>query len=247
MSVVKVEFKRPAKWKYIEPIVPAIHGLPKWYKDKNRDLPNARPYEIGYTGTFKACPAIFDSMTQGYILPLWTDIYVEPAGELLNGTPVPQFYWREGVSSGEGLTLMKAFDLEAIEGMPGADKTKLTAWKIDSPWLLNTPKGYSTLFVAPLNNKDAMFEAISGVIHTDVFSTFINISFIWTGPPDFKGVLKKGTPMVQMIPFKREEFEYELGFVSPEDEEERLACKKATGEVFAGGYRQIFGQKNKFE
>jgi len=34
MTTIKMDFKCVAKWKYADPIVPAIHGLPQWYKDK---------------------------------------------------------------------------------------------------------------------------------------------------------------------------------------------------------------------
>jgi hypothetical protein len=171
---------------------------------------------------------------------LWTDLYVEP---LKADMPIPQFYWGEQITGGNGSKLMTQFQVEKTEGMPNADKTKLPSFKIDSPWIVKTPKGYSTLCIAPLNNRDIMFEAVSGVIHTDVFTTYMNIPFIWTGPPDFTGVIKKGTPLVQMIPFKRDSFEHELGFISSEEEQERIACEHATRESFGGLYRQLFSPK----
>jgi hypothetical protein len=236
MDTIKIEFKRPAIWKYIEPIVPAIQALPQWYRDKPRAASNTMPYEQGH-GTIKACPAMFDSMTQGYILPLWTDLYVQPTDD-----GEPSFYWGKGIEGNNGHELMNSFKIEMTEGMPNADKTNLPAFKIDSPWILTTPKGYSTLFMAPLNNRDIMFEAISGIIHTDVFTTYINIPFIWTGPPDFKGVIKRGIPLVQMIPFKRDTFEHEIGFMSPEDNDEQEACLQASHTAFGGGYRTRFAK-----
>ena len=240
INTIKIEFNRPSEWKYIEPIVPALRALPQWYKDKNREMPNSLPYESGQR-TIKACPAIFDSMVQGYILPLWTDLYVKPTQNPENGAIMPDFFWGEEVNGPSSSPLMTLFSSEATKGMPNADN--LHSFKLHSPWILKTPKGYSTLFVAPFNNRDIMFEAISGVIHTDLFTTYINVPFIWTGPPDFTGVIKKGTPLVQMIPFKRDSFEHELGFISSEEEQERIACEHSTGEGFGGLYRQLFSPK----
>jgi len=236
MGVVKVEFKRPAKWKYIEPIVPALTALPQWYKDKKAHMVGYPPFQQHASGTFKACPVIFDSMTQGYILPLWADLYVEPTQNPENGEIMPSFFWGKGIEDGP---LMTMFNVEMTEGMPNVDKTNLPPFKLNSPWILKTSKGYSTLFIAPLNNRDIMFEAISGVIHTDVFTTFIDIPFIWTGPSDFKGIIKQGTPMLQLIPFKREKFQHEIGFITPEDEEEQRACNIFTMAAFSGGYRRL--------
>ena len=241
INIIKIEFNRTSEWKYIEPIVPALRALPQWYKDKKRAPLNTLPYAESDRGTIKACPAMLDSMSQGYILPLWTDLYVEPTQNPESGATMPKFTWAGDMKGPNSIPLMTLFSSEATKGLPNADN--LSSFKLHSPWILKTPKGYSTLFIAPLNNKDIMFEAISGVIHTDVFTTYINVPFIWTGPPDFTGVIKKGTPLVQMIPFKRDSFEHELGFISSEDEQERIACEHAIHEGFGGLYRQLFSPK----
>jgi len=237
ITTIKVEFKCLPEWKNIDPIGPALHALPKWYKDKKAHYgENPTPHDIS-DGTIKACPPMFDSMIQGYILPLWVDLYVEPVEDVDFGT-IPNFFWGEGVA-GE---LINIFAPETTQGMPGVDKTGVPAYKINSPWTVRTPKGYSTLYVPPLNNKDPLFEAMSGIVHTDVYSTFVNIPFIWTGPADFKGVIKRGTPLIQLIPFKREEFTYELGVISPEHKEEMDACMHYPEGQFGGGYRNITNQ-----
>ena len=237
MTTIKMEFNCVPKWKYADPIVPAINGLPKWYKDKKAYGEEQRPFDRGH-GTVKACPAMFDSMTLGYILPLWTDLYVEPSYDAEFGT-VPNFTWGGLVAGGQGGKLLTQFNLETTRGMPGVDQTGVPAYKINSPWTLRTPKGYSTLYIAPLNNKNILMEPISGIIHTDVYSHFINIPFIWTGPADFEGVIKRGTPLLQLIPFKREECELELGVITPEHQEEIDACIHYPAEQFGGGYRKL--------
>jgi hypothetical protein len=236
MDTVKVHFKRAPLWKYIEPIVPAIQALPKWYKDMKPDIAGMKPSERHNNGTVKACPAMFDSMAQGYIMPLWTDLYVEPSEE-----GVPFFSWNPGITGGGDAPLMQRFDLEVTQGMPNADRTQAPAFKIDSPWIITTPPGYSMLFVPPFNNRDIMFESIAGVVNTDVFTVYMNLPFLWTGPADFKGIIKQGTPLVQMIPFKREKLEHEIGFISPEQEDEQRACTHAARTGFGGGYRKLCG------
>ena len=241
-NVNQIEFNRPSNWKYIEPIVPAIAALPQWYKDKKPEVTGSMPYER-HTGTIKACPAMFDSMVQGYIMPLWTDLYVQPSDET---PPVPQFWWGDGIKAPMSPYLLKRFDVEMTEGMPTADKTNLPAFKIDSPWVLTTPKGYSTLFISPFNNADSLFEPFSGVIHTDIFSTYIKVLTLWKGPEDFKGIIKAGTPLVQMIPFKRESFQHNLGIITPEEDDEEQACFNAVSKLgFTSLYRKLFSPFNR--
>jgi len=239
MGTVKVQFKRSSEWKYIEPIVPASKALPDWYKNSKVTWGNGKPYENAEGGkSFKVCPAILDTLTQGYIVPLWADICVEPSGEFINGVSVPRFRWNPAMPDGE--SFMVGFPLGATEGMPMVEKSNLPVWKINSPWLLETPKGYSTLQLPPLNNRDSRFEVVSGIICTDEYPSYINIPFIWTAPPDYEGVLLKGTPFAQIIPFKREVFQQELGFITPEEAAEEEAKVAITNTSVHSGYSRFF-------
>jgi hypothetical protein len=70
----------------------------------------------------------------------------------------------------------------------------LSFYKIINPWKIKTPKGYSCLFVSPLNNSDDRFSIISGIVDTDTFPNEINFPIIINGDkiPCFrKQLLKK--------------------------------------------------------
>jgi hypothetical protein len=238
MDTVKVQFKRAAKWKYIEPIVPASEALPDWYKNSKLTWGHGKPYEDAEGGkSFKGCPAILDTLTQGYIVPLWADIYVEPSGEFMNGVSVPKFTWNPAYP---GESLMTGFPVGMTKGMPSVEKSNLPIFKVNSPWFLKTPKGYSTLQLPLLNNEDSRFEVVPGIICSDEYPMYINIPFVWTAPPDYEGVLLKGTPFTQIIPFKREVFQQELGFITPEEEAEYEAKNNVSSSSFKSGYKRFF-------
>jgi len=243
MKDIDITFKCKSDWKYAEPIVPASQALPQWYKDMTPDIPGNQSISRSNDGTIKACPAMFDNMAQGYILPLWTDLYVEPSEEdSRNGKPIPRFYW----SSSNIEPVVQIGNKEQTNGCPRADKLPTPWLKLISPWLISTPKGYSTLFISPFNNADSLFEPFSGVIHTDIFSTYIKVLTLWKGPEDFKGIIKAGTPLVQMIPFKRESFQHNLGIITPEEDDEEQACFNAVSKLgFTSLYRKLFSPFNR--
>ena len=81
---------------------------------------------------------------------------------------------------------------------------------------------------------------MSGIVCTDEFPTYINIPFVWTAPPDYEGVLLKGTPFAQIIPFKREVFQQELGFITPEEEAEEEAQNNISSSSLKSGYKRFF-------
>jgi hypothetical protein len=70
-------------------------------------------------------------------------------------------------------------------------------------WAINCPKGYSLLFVPPLNRPDPRFTCFSGMVDCDGYFEFINFPFVWN-EPNFKGILPAGTPLMQVIPIKRD-------------------------------------------
>jgi hypothetical protein len=78
---------------------------------------------------------------------------------------------------------------------------------------INTPNGYSLLAVHPLNRIELPFHTLSGVIDTDNFNTPINFPFYIK--KNFEGIIKTGTPLVQLIPFKRENWNIKEGQYDP--------------------------------
>jgi len=242
MKPVKIEFQRDPAWEFIDPIIPASQAIPNWYKEAQAYKTEAAIHDK--TGmTFKACPAILDSMLQGYILPLWADVWVSPSEDGI----APVFTWAEGVDRGES-------DLPLVtwQGSPEVSKgfhhfdamsSAPSTLKLNSPWLVKTPEGYSILTMPPLNNRDSRFEAVSGVVCSDVFTTYINIPLIWKAPPDYEGLIKQGTPLIQIMPFKREIFQQELSLTTNDGGDlstREKACARKIGSVFRGGYRKFF-------
>ena len=97
--------------------------------------------------------------------------------------------------------------LKQVEGSPITEKNKnLPFYKILNPWRIKTPKGYSCLFVPPLNNTDDRFSIVPGIVDTDTYENEINFPIVINGDkyPVLETLIKKGTPYVQIIPFKRD-------------------------------------------
>jgi hypothetical protein len=113
-----------------------------------------------------------------------------------------------------------AHPVHQMKGSPNIEKNKnLPFHKIMNPWKIKTPKGYSCLFVSPLNNTDDRFSIMSGIVDTDTFPNEINFPIVINGDkyPVLETIIKKGTPYVQIIPFKRES--WKMTFKSREKNE----------------------------
>jgi len=209
--------------------IPASEALPDWYKEAAVNIEGAPPWE---QPSFKNCMPIFDAMTQGYIIPLYADLFVK-----LQENGVTGFHWKSREESVIGShSLDQTTDLPLMEKSVGGQHS----FKFTNPWLIQTPKGYSTLFIPPLNNPNPNFETISAIVATDSYHDYINFPFVWTAPDGWEGVLPQGTPICQAIPFKRVDFQHEIGVISPADRNLIMSSHKAVQRRFKNTYKDLW-------
>jgi hypothetical protein len=189
--------------------IPAKLNIPEWYKKLEHTVLNK---------TVKGCMPFLDSLTSGYILKIPQDFYI--CHNVINKNEKEEVFKDSFQTFGlhdqsqnlynKSINLNSAFDNHAIkqvEGSPLIEKNKnLPFYKILNPWKIKTPKGYSCLFVPPLNNSDDKFSIIPGIVDTDTFPNEINFPIVINGDkyPILETTFKKGTPYVQVIPFKRD-------------------------------------------
>jgi hypothetical protein len=73
--------------------------------------------------------------------------------------------------------------------------------KIDTPYHVDTPKGWSVMFTEPLN-RFYNFRVISGIVDTDVYNSQINCFIQWWGP-DGDFTISAGEPLMVLHPIPR--------------------------------------------
>ena len=165
----------------------SIKSLPEWYRKHPR-------YDESGAPLWRNCVPLFDAMTSGYVLLTPEDVTFEQGDKRINaridiGSPFIGF-----VSERDPMDTFKA---------PLGYDNNHYAWL--PRWGFKLEPGYSALYTTPLNRFDLPFINASGIIDNDKMSTPGNMPFFmregWTG------VIPKGTPYAQIIPFKREEWE----------------------------------------
>ena len=175
---------------------PASKSIPEWYRRlASHLLPKG---EAGHHTkvTLKACPPFLDSMTTGYVIRTEFDLLVEQ----INGEPYIQ--WKDG-----WVQVQKHVD-DQVAKQQIPDGYSPHPLKFISPYVVKTPAGYSSLFVHPLNRTDLPFMTLSGVVETDLY--YSNVHFPFFIKEGFEGIIPAGTPIVQVIPLKREVWAHEI-------------------------------------
>jgi len=195
--------------------IPMKLNIPEWYKKLE--------HRLGYM-TAKGCMPFLDSLTCGYLLKMPQDFYIRHNVNNKNekGEEFKDSFQTFGLYKWNSLLQDKLLNLNSqndvhptmqLEGSPLIEKNKnLPFYKILNPWKIKTPKGYSCLFVSPLNNSDDRFSIVSGIVDTDGFENEINFPIVINGDkyPILETTIQKGTPYVQIIPFKRENWKMKL-------------------------------------
>lgn len=186
---------------------PSLKYVPEWYKELKHSK------EIH---TIKGCMPFLDSLTAGYVIKMPQDFYLKH--NFKNEKGENDSFFRYSYNDAHQLSARYRLNINTsnteIHGTnqlgpkcPFHQKNKeLPFYKILNPFAIKTPPGYSCLFVPPLNNHDDRFEIISGIVDTDTYEGEVNLPIIINGDkyPTLETVIKRGTPLAQVIPFKRE-------------------------------------------
>lgn len=89
----------------------------------------------------------------------------------------------------------------------------LSDWtmKLDNPWVIETPKGWSVHIKNPPNRFENFIELYEGVVDSDNYYSPINFPFFWKGNEVGEFLIPKGTPIAQVIPFERQKCDLQIG------------------------------------
>lgn len=187
--------EREAPWTFL-PFTSASSTIPTWYRNLparlngERDMRVVKGPRLGTNANLKMCVPFLDAIMSGYTLCLTHDLYVEYVDD------------KQVVNWKIGGDLVTVHLPEQREGVPIPDIYTDTIFKWSNVWGIETPAGYSSFFTHPINRFDLPFLTLSGVVDTDKYNLSVLFPFLLR--KDFVGLIERGTPIAQVIPFKRE-------------------------------------------
>jgi hypothetical protein len=218
---------------------PATFFVPDWYKNLESYIGGEKkPNGNGATlGTMKKCMPVFDAIAQGYIIVTHTDIYVSKK-EVGYSDGAVEFYPHYEWSSSSALAF---HPIEQAPEHPNGNGFAYPKWM--NTWAIKTPKGYSTMFQPPAH-RDNVFTILPGVVDTDTYTAPVNFPMVLTDP-SFTGLIPAGTPIAQVIPFKREVWNMSIGDSKDLEEQAKVTRKLRT--KFFDSYKSQFRQKKEYK
>ena len=190
---------------FSEPPQPAVYAnMPEWYKEMPRYKHGQTSFDIqnGENNlTIRHCMPFLEGFTSGYVVTLFRSIQVK----IVDGRHVITWI-SQGSDMPEGVRLRPQYEelaenrpFPAVEGYERAEFNWMPYWSV------RTPPGYSCVFTHPINRIDLPFYTLGGIVDTDKWGDAGNHPFLFK--KGWEGVIEKGTPIFQIIPFKRDNWQ----------------------------------------
>lgn len=214
---------------------PAKSNIPDWYKKMDSYIEGKKEAYVDDRGfssaTSKKCMPLYDAITSGYIIYLNTDVEVTQTSE---GT---YYKWpdRDIVSFHDPLQIETHHK-----------NKNLPIPKFHNYWAIRTSPGYSCLFVNPMH-RQSVFTCFEGVVDTDKYWSPVHFPFM-LNEDKWEGTITAGTPLIQVIPFKRESYQMK---VQREEDDPKFVSNLAKintsiKATFFNGYKDRFWSKKDY-
>lgn len=243
---------------------PSDRSVPDWYKNLESYISKEKkPNGEGNTpATIKRCMPVFDAIIGGYIIYTYCDVYVSQkeieyrdANHENETGEVKRFTEEERLEKGLKKTMpfyewpsYGPISFHPVEQAPNHPQrgnlgNSMSYPKWINPWSIKTPPGYSVLFTQPMH-RESSFTILDGIVDTDQYDAPVNFPFAlndW----GFEGLIPAGTPMAQVIPFKRESWQMEIG--KNEELDGQFKTTRLLRTRFFDSYKSQFRQPKEYK
>jgi len=210
--------------------IPAKKLIPEWYK--KIPLHYGNPEILPFDLTTKACIPFLDSITSGYLILTTQDIMVDKNDEEFNMS------WSDASLD---VTVVKVRNTPVLQPIPEGYRKEHIVW--NNVTMFKAPKGYSAIFTHPFNRYDLPFITTSAIVDLDK-SVMTTGSIPFYLKQGFIGLIPKGTPIAQVILFKRNKW---LSIFDKKLLKQNIYALKVVRLISMGYYKKFIWSKKEYE
>jgi hypothetical protein len=98
------------------------------------------------------------------------------------------------------------------------------------------------LFISPLHRETPII-ALPGIVDTDIYRAPVNFPFVLRDPK-MSGLIPAGTPIIQVIPIKRDQWQMEIG--GEEEFKDQAAIQNKLRTLFFDSYKRQHRQPKEY-
>lgn len=188
-----------------QPVCRAMDIKPEWLENQ---IKNA---ERNKTHKFSTCPGMHDYYRTGYIISAWEDFEINVTKKTASIT----------IGSGDQSRLVckpfERMDYRVVEGCANIDENIAHhALKLQCPWKVFAKPGYSA-FVLPALYHSPFLRDLFLYPGINDYDAYHSINVMFSPLHEMHVKIYAGTPMLHVIPYKRETITAEVGLASLTD------------------------------
>lgn len=202
---------------------PSRLEYPNWFKNMPVLTNGQRKQSRG--GTVKRCPSFIEWFGQGYVLKMWSDVvFYNDAENWGWETPDGKFRW----------DIHPTYQFQ--DYLPH-DRVNVV-YKAVSPWKIITPKGWSCYELPLLFDYNNDWQVMAGINGTDTFHEWNTTIGLFGDKSEI--FIPRGTPISQIVPFKRKRLKHVNQYMDKLDKETRYKLKNSQYDgrsMFTGSYK----------
>lgn len=166
--------------------------LPKWLKSSSNYIGDPKDRSgLRHRMTVKKCIPVFDFFTTGLTLHLPANMFFE--GKYPNRT----IDYPSNISGAK----LSGHNPQQRQGMPIDSDWEDHTYKLEFPFYIQTPRGYSALYIPSRPYEDFPLNFIPGLVQVDKYRNSVNFPFF--ADKNFIGQVDAGTQFMSVFFIKR--------------------------------------------
>lgn len=214
------------------PPIPASKMIPDWYKDTPVEVDEVKPYTDPHTPTVKRCVPVLDYLTTGYIIRATYEVQIK---QLIDDKFFNDFDFRCRHTD-QYLGKHPWYQAQVK-----IENKKNHYLKLNQPWHIETPPGYSCMFFQPHYFFNENYSIFPGVVDTDKHSEPVGLVGL-VHKKEF--TINPGDPLVVVFPFKRNDWESNIEF--RDNEWQKSGYKYRLKNFWSGIYADLVHSKKNY-
>jgi len=175
---------------------PAAQLRPEWWKSVPYMQTEEDRVRI-FSGNVRQCPAFPEFLSNGFILPMWADttLYYDEAANTWN-------YRCGGKNSAFKINIFTQNQfVDHVDYSYQGSKPAKIIFQFVNPWYLLLPPGYGVFQMPLFYHSSGDYAVLPGTYEPHVAATDKLEVAVFSGNKEI--FIKKGTPLVQYIPYKK--------------------------------------------
>jgi len=240
LTVTKTILEYDSSNGYNKIVQSAVTMIPDWYKETKRwvEIPEDLNRGIPEWPGLKHCLPFLDALSLGYYILLDQDVTFKR----VDGHIVVEWDKKLEHELGVPLESRPPHVTNPMMGPAGyGDEFEHFHWFLHVS--IRPPDGYSMIVTHPFNRFELPFYTLTGVVD-DYAMPGANASFYLK--KDFEGTIPAGTPIAQVIPFRREEWKLKQNPNMWHESRSQMRDAPKLDELLEGWYRKNVWKKKSY-